>query len=536
MTSLRAENLEKLRSAPFDVLIIGGGINGAVCAAALAARGVRTAVIDKGDFAGFTSQQSSNLVWGGIKYMETMEFALVRQLCLSRNELMRAYPSTVKEIRFLTTVAKGFRMPPFFLWLGAWLYWLIGGRFTATPKLYSREAIKSEERVIDVNQSTGGIEYSDAYLRDNDARFVFGFVRRAANEGAVVCNYVEAEGFEQDAAGDWNVALRDHESGDRFTAGAKVLVNAGGAYVDANNALIGEETPHHHVYSKGIHLVVDRVTPNRRVLAFFASDGRLFFVLPMGDKTCIGTTDTRVDQPETEVTDADRQFVLDNINARLDLAQPLGIDDIISERCGVRPLAVRKKDDQRRDFLQLSRRHAVDVDAKRKVVSIFGGKLTDCLNVGEEICSAVETLGVTLPRKAAHWYGEPDSDRRETFRSESMRTLDGVVPEPERARSLTDRWWRCHGLGAFEILRRVQSDPEAALVPIVDGADVVQAEVDWMVHAEHIVKLEDFLRRRTLLGQTHTRTELESSEALRSACRALFGSGWETRWAEYFAR
>src|SRR3954466_249272 len=99
----RATNLRKLAAGTFDVLIVGGGINGAVSAACLAARGARVALIDRGDFAGVTSQESSNLAWGGIKYMETFELGLVQKLCKSRNELMRAYPSTIQEIRFYTT-------------------------------------------------------------------------------------------------------------------------------------------------------------------------------------------------------------------------------------------------------------------------------------------------------------------------------------------------------------------------------------------------------------------------------------------------
>src|SRR5262249_14875209 len=98
MSTLRAATLDKLDQGTFDVLVLGGGINGAVSAAALAGRGASVALIDRGDFAGFTSQQSSNLAWGGIKYMESFEFGLVRKLCKSRNHLIRSYPSTVQEI------------------------------------------------------------------------------------------------------------------------------------------------------------------------------------------------------------------------------------------------------------------------------------------------------------------------------------------------------------------------------------------------------------------------------------------------------
>ena len=134
---LRASNLEKLSQRTFDVLVIGGGVNGAVSAAALAAQGAKVALIDKGDFGGFTSQESSNLVWGGIKYLESFEFGLVRKLCLSRNRLIRAYPSSVREIRFFVTLEKGFRKSRIFVWLGLWLYWVIGNFFTRRPRLLS---------------------------------------------------------------------------------------------------------------------------------------------------------------------------------------------------------------------------------------------------------------------------------------------------------------------------------------------------------------------------------------------------------------
>src|ERR1700694_3338525 len=191
---LRATNLDRLGSTVFDVLILGGGINGAVSAAALSSRGARVALIDRGDFAGETSQSSSNLAWGGIKYLETFEFGLVRKLCRARNRLIRAYPSTVQEIRFFTSIARGFRHNRFKLWLGAWLYWAIGAFFTRRPRLLSARDIAFEEPIVETSGLAGGFEYSAAYLYDNDARFVWGFVRSALDHGCVAANYVEALG------------------------------------------------------------------------------------------------------------------------------------------------------------------------------------------------------------------------------------------------------------------------------------------------------------------------------------------------------
>jgi glycerol-3-phosphate dehydrogenase len=175
--SLRSSVLHRLETEDFDVLVLGGGINGAVSAACAAARGARVALIDRGDFAGFTSQESSNLAWGGIKYLETYEFGLVRKLCVSRNRLLRAFPSTVQELRFFVTLARGFRHGRLTLLLGAWLYWILGSFFTRPPRLLSLRTIADDEPVVRTDGAVGGFEYSDAYLHDNDARFVWGFIR-----------------------------------------------------------------------------------------------------------------------------------------------------------------------------------------------------------------------------------------------------------------------------------------------------------------------------------------------------------------------
>src|SRR5271170_1905867 len=147
---LRQTNLAKLATEEFDVVIVGGGINGAVSAACLSARGVRVALVDRGDFAGFTSQQSSNLAWGGIKYMESFELGLVRKLCKSRNHLVRSYPSTVQEIRFYASHERTFRHGLWKLVLGTWLYWLIGSFFTRRPRRLSLAAMAREEPILDL--------------------------------------------------------------------------------------------------------------------------------------------------------------------------------------------------------------------------------------------------------------------------------------------------------------------------------------------------------------------------------------------------
>jgi glycerol-3-phosphate dehydrogenase len=531
MSTLRAATLDRLDQGTFDVLVLGGGINGAVSAAALAGRGASVALIDRGDFAGFTSQQSSNLAWGGIKYMEGLEFGLVRKLCKSRNHLIRSYPSTVQEIRFYTAHERGFRHGLWKLVLGTWLYWLIGSFFTRRPRLLSRAAIADEEPIIDVSRCDGGFEYSDAYLHDNDARFVWNFIRKALDHGAAAVNYVESLGSRRED-GTWVTRARDVMSGREIVIRSRVLVNACGPFVDEHNALTGQTTGTHHIFSKGIHLIVPRLTPHRRVLTFFADDGRLFFVIPMGTRTCIGTTDTRVESPHTQVTAEDRAFVLSNINKRLRLPAPLTEADVIAERCGVRPLAVGARGGAA-DWMQLSRKHVVEVNRADAHLSIFGGKLTDCLNVGDEIAAIVRGLGVEFPHPETRWYGEPPDELRDEFshRAREM-DLDGMT-SPRSSEKLSPRLWRRYGTEALGLLESIHRDPRMGEV-LIEGAEYLRCEIELAAKREMITKLEDFLRRRSKISLVMRTEELDGAPGLREACRILFGEEAEARHAEYF--
>ncbi|MGQ4880443.1 glycerol-3-phosphate dehydrogenase/oxidase [Billgrantia sp. LNSP4103-1] len=530
---LRSNNINKLGGEVFDVLIVGAGINGASAAAALAGKGVRVALIERGDFAGSTSMHSSNLVWGGIKYMESRDFALVRKLCMSRNHLIRSYPATVQEIRFLTTITRGFRYHPRYLWAGAWLYWLIGNGFTRIPRFLSPKRIRESEAIIDTRQAVGGFEYSDAYLHDNDARFVFNFVRGALNYGAVAVNYVESLGARR-AGNRWMTKARDVVTGHEVEVCSRVLINAAGPWVDEHNSLTGQATDYRHVYSKGIHLIVPRLTDSRRVLAFFADDGRLFFVIPMGPRTCIGTTDTRVERPEVTATEEDIRFVLDNINKRLELDAPLGKEDIISIRCGVRPLAVRAEGGNSRDFLQLSRKHAIEINREDAHLSIFGGKLTDCLNVGEEIVEAIGRMGIEVPYPKHRWYGEPpDQMRREFLHQAKLMRLDDLTAG-DASEPLSTRLWRRYGTHALEMLEEIREDPRQAEV-LIEGTEYLRCELHYAKRREMITRLEDFLRRRSKIALVVHEEAMRQSPGLREACAILFGADADARLEEYFA-
>ena len=225
----REAALAGLENTRVDTLVVGAGINGAVAAAALAGCGVSVAVVDRGDFAGGVSSHSSNLAWGGIKYLESGEWRLVRKLCRSRNRLMDAYPSTVREIRFFTSIRRGFRMWSVLVWFGALLYWLMGNCRMAAPRYLSARRIREEAPVVAPEGVVGGLEYSDCYLYDNDSRFVFNFVRRAADAGALAVNYLAVEQLDWDEdASLWRATVRDRVTDRVLTLSARTIINATG--------------------------------------------------------------------------------------------------------------------------------------------------------------------------------------------------------------------------------------------------------------------------------------------------------------------
>jgi len=531
--NLRQKNLQQLTESVLDVLVVGGGINGAVSAAALSARGANVGLIDARDFAGFTSQQSSNLIWGGIKYLESYEFKLVAGLCKARNTLIKNYPSAVQEIRFLTTIPGGFRHHPRMVWAGAWLYWLFGRGFTRIPKYLSATRLKRAQPAIDTSKCRGGVEYSDAYLQDNDARFVFNFIRTAMGKGCLVANYLAAGKARREHDGVWKVQVEDKLNGKQLQIRCRTIVNAAGAFVDQFNARNGIETQHKHVFSKGVHLIVPKVTEGKRVLAFFADDGRLFFAIPMGNRTCIGTTDTPVVDPETGVTESDRKFILDNINARLDLPRPLSQDDIIAERCGVRPLAVGNGAETEVDFLHLSRKHIIEVCADQSYLSIFGGKLTDCLNVGDEVCKKVADLGVVLRFDGPDWFGEPAQRQYDIYRGRGLTMSLDKIKFEDTGESLLLRLWRRYGIDAHEILDEIERDPSQAQ-PAIKGTALYRCEIKYLAEREMICSLEDLFNRRTKIGLVTPVETLKSSKATMKLCRTLFAGEAQEQYDRYF--
>lgn len=520
----RKESIETAINSIQDVLIIGSGINGAVSAACLSAKGYQVTLLDKNDFASATSQESSNLIWGGIKYLERYEFKLVRHLCLSRNELLRSYPSQIKEIRFLATHSI---KDTHFLntyWLGCWFYWLIGNCFTQKPKKLKPKEINEIESCIITENSDGAVEYSDSYLPENDSRFVFQFVQTAKRNNAIAINYCEAI-HSKKIDNLWETKCVDHQNNREFTIKSRVIINCGGPFADSINEHNGIQTKYHHLLSKGVHLIVPRIQKGNSVLTFLSDDKRPFYVIPMKNCSCIGTTDTPSPTATVASTAEDREFILRNINKRIKLDKPLTESDIIAERCGVRPLALKKGTQGQGDWVAISRKHEIETNHDLKSISIFGGKLTDCLNVAEEINDIILKWIPSKNQKNTRWYGDPTLDEKKKFTSIAVNFL---APEEY------ERVWSRYGNNAHLIFKILEKNPAYNQV-IIPNSEYRFYDFIIMSETEDIFKLEDLLRRRTELALTVRKSTLKDSIQLKTICKIIFTDEFENKWNEYFS-
>jgi glycerol-3-phosphate dehydrogenase len=229
----------------------------------------------------------------------------------------------------------------------------------------------------------------------------------------------------------------------------------------------------------------------------------------MGDRSMVGTTDTRVAHPVTEVTAEDIDFVLRQINAQMELAEPITKDQIVSARCGVRPLVIENAGEGKiADWHQLSRKHVVEGDKDRKVVTILGGKLTDCLNVGEELVGELNRFGLKV-KVPGRWFGEGSQIRKEEFFAHVRKVAKS---DPQL---IADGLWRRHGAEAFEIIG------ESELVDIVPGLGITEQEIRHIALNEQVQKREDLLRRRLPISMARSDEELRANQPLQTLLMEL---------------
>ena len=488
----RADNLEIMASEPLDLLIIGGGATGAGIARDAAMRGIRTALVEQGDFATGTSSRSSRLIHGGLRYLEHGHLRLVFEACRERRILLKIAPHLVWPRSFLFPVFRGARVPRWKLEAGLLLYDLLALlRNVRQHRMLSKRALLRAEPGLRSTDLLGGARYYDAQC--DDARLTLANVRDAHRHGALVANYARAEHV--DAAGGrvGGARIVDLTTGAEQTVRALTVVNATGPWSDAVRA---DGVTRLHT-TKGVHIVVSRQRLGNHEAATYTSpvDGRVMFVVPWGCLTYIGTTETEFSRPlgEVRADGKDVVYLLRSVNALFPEAR-LTPDDVYATWAGVRPL-VRQADAE--DPNAVSREHIV-VESESGLISIVGGKLTTYRSMAAEVVDVVakklrEYDGRSTPSRAP-----TDTEPLPGGESRDLDVLIDAAVGEGLEKSLATHLVHTYGSETAAVVRLAQEDPQLAL-PVITDHPTLWAELVYGMRREMAVTLSDLLSRRTHL-------------------------------------
>jgi len=493
----RTDALRRLGDTHFDVVVIGGGITGVGCVLDAASRGLRTALVERGDFASGTSSKSSKLVHGGLRYLQQGDVRLVYEALLERQRLRHNAPHLVKTLPFLIPIfgKDGVVNKKLARAMGSamWLYDLTGGaRIGKLHKRVSVDEAMAHFPTLPRERLRPSYLYYDA--RADDARLCLAVAQTAAIDfGAVVVNRAGVTALRKNDAGQV-VGLDIDVDGATIAVTADAVINATGVWADEVSALDQPGAAPTIRPAKGIHITVPRHKVGNDIAAVIPvpGDKRSVFVVPWGDFTFIGTTDTDYDGPidDPQCTDDDVAYLLSAINGCT--SANLGGDDVVGTWAGLRPLVAAAATGRTAD---LSRRHKVARSASG-VVSITGGKLTTYREMAADTVDEVleHVLGAKVIERAQR------HSRTRRLRLKGAVGYDALFAAADHTsplggdivRHLADRY----GADARTVLVMAERDPGLAR-PLVPGLPYLRAEAVYAARYEMATTVDDVLSRRT---------------------------------------
>ena len=492
----RGERVEALSRRTFDVLVVGGGITGAAAARDAASRGLSTALVERRDWASGTSWRSTKLVHGGLRYLRQGEIRLVFESLAERARLLEAAPHLVRPLEFLFAVLPGRWVSAPLLEVGLTIYDLLAvGRGAPRHRRLSPGAALREEPLLAGARLAGAALYSDAGT--DDARLTLENVLDAAGLGAVVATRIEAGAPLRDLSGAVSgMAARDLETGREIEIRARATIDATGPWSDEQRRRVDPTARPRLRLSRGAHVTVPAARlPARRAVAVPVEEGRLFFAIPSGPVTLLGTTDSDY----TGAADAAGPSAADvsYILARAGEAFPgaaLTPADVIATFAGLRPLRL----ETGKRISATSREEAIDVSPG--LVEVTGGKLTTHRRMGERAVDAAlpHLTRAGIRAGASRTRGRPfpgsPGARFEDFEEAFVREARASGAADPVARHLARRY----GARARDVLAAATSSP-GGLEPLVPGLPDCVAEVFFAVREEDARGCADVLVRRTHL-------------------------------------
>lgn len=507
----RLDSLERFKREVFDVLIIGGGITGAGLALDAAARGLKTALVEKRDFAAGTSSRSTKLIHGGLRYLEQFDFALVREALLERSVLARIAPHQTEAFPFVIPIYADRRRNydhPLIMRAGLFLYDLLAGRQNfAKHRRLSREEALNLAPQLDPKGLKGAFLYYDALT--NDSRLVIEIIKAANQHGAAIANYTTVEHYLRDAEGKITGArLLNELSGERIELRAAVTINATGVWMEEMIRLDGnsaEGLKKKLRPAKGIHLTIaaNRLRVDAAWLIPSLTGHRFYFVVPWEGRVNIGTTDTDYeggkDFPQAEHDEVAE--ILNAINSYFPKAN-LDTSDVISAWAGLRPLI---SDANAKDTTKMSRKEEM-IETADGLISIAGGKLTTYRAMAEHgIDLVLKRLGNTSANRTTK---DIPISGGEMSRVELEQTARQIAAHYNLPNAITRHLVFSYGSN-FDALVRLMLDDERLREPLVAGLPQVKAELIYAARHEMAVSLTDALTRRTRLAMLAGSSSLE---------------------------
>ncbi len=520
----RDDALRHLADEDFDVLVIGGGITGAGVALDAASRGLRTALVEKGDFASGTSSKSSKMVHGGIRYLQQREFRLVYENLTERQRLLNNAPHLVAPLPFLIplfgrdgvvskTVARSYSS-------ALWMYDLTGGlRIGERHREVDKDEALAHLPTLNTDHLVAGFLYFDA--RADDARLTLAVLRTAAFEfGAAVVNYAPVTRLTTDGDGatDGAIVRPSGAETEEFQIRARVVVNATGVWADAIRALDEGADPHAIRPAKGVHITVpaDRLPCDIAAVIPVPKDKRSVFVVswPGTELVYLGTTDTDYTGPldDPACTPEDVDYLLEAAN-NVTTSQ-LTRADVTGVWAGLRPLLARPTKGRHvsERTSDLSRRHTVRVSA-HGVVTVTGGKLTTYRKMAQDTVDAVvDRLGESPRRRRCITKSLP-------LIGATTKTRDPVALAQPQARLLSR-----YGTEYAAVLAVADGRPEL-LEPAVAGLPYTGAELVYAAREEMARTLDDVLSRRTRATIQRAQASMDAAAAV--AALIAPDMGWD---------
>lgn len=502
-------NLQTITQETYDVIVIGGGINGAGVARDAALRGLKTILLEKGDFASGTSSWSTRLAHGGLRYLEYFEFPLVREALREREILLRTAPHLVQPLLLTIPIYKNRSRPYWKIWAGMTLYDLLSlDKTLPAHRMVPRKPFRQLFRTLDPENLVGGAQYYDGQVAYAE-RLCWENILDAHTAGAQVLNYAEVITLERQGDRLTGVQVRDHLTGQSFRVGGHdktLVINTSGPWVDRVCGL-GQENGQPMAIgqkpkmggTKGSHIIVRRFPqgPPTSLYVEAKSDGRPFFIVPwLQDYYIIGTTDLNYDGDLDHVkADPDEiHYLLRETNLVIPTAQ-LTRDDVIFTYSGVRPLP----NTAGQPPGSVTRKHILfdhGQEGVKNLISLIGGKLTTYRSVGEEVVDLIyRKRGQTPPpcttdRRPLPGYLPLDDDRRRTA-TQRYQALVG--------KDSLDHLFSLYGAIALEILPLVDQDSELG-ERITPRLPDIKAQAVYAVRSEAAHGLVDILRRRTIIA------------------------------------